>query len=179
MPTAKSNSSPSNFRKLSVNSSDSLGPFFFFFLSRCQGANTLELSGLNGIVQSLKPLQIRSVGELGRGPGRSGCRRDCTCQFSITEQPLWPVGPALSMTIMFVHFPATFLACRTQNRTMSELARGLMFPPPKTLKQHTWPRWLQRSHLWRLASSFLSTVFRHCLTPWNHWVIIDRTPVWF
>lgn len=41
----------------------SLGPFFFFFfLSRCQGANTLELSGLNGIVQSLKPLQIRLVG---------------------------------------------------------------------------------------------------------------------
>lgn len=29
---------------------------------RCQGANTLELSGLNGIVQSLKPLQIRLVG---------------------------------------------------------------------------------------------------------------------
>lgn len=40
----------------------SLGPFFFFYLSRCQGANTLELSGLNGIVQSLKPLQIRLVG---------------------------------------------------------------------------------------------------------------------
>lgn len=39
------------------------GPFFFFFfLFRCQGANTLELSGLNGIVQSLKPLQIRLVG---------------------------------------------------------------------------------------------------------------------
>lgn len=31
-------------------------------------------------------------------------------------------GPALSITVMFVYFTATFLACRSQTRTMSKLA---------------------------------------------------------
>lgn len=67
----------------------SLGPFFFFFfpfqVSRCKhiGAKRSEWD-----CPEPETTPDTLGGELGRGPGRSGCCRDYTCQFSITEQPL-------------------------------------------------------------------------------------------
>lgn len=157
----KSNSSPSNFRKLNelvrnlavrmnewLNSSVSKkklpvavissvgwnsiftsnkllqvyleqeGSVGHFQVSRCK---YLELTSLNGIGESLKPLQMSLVWAR-PSPGSSAYQGDYTCQLSIAEQSLWPLAQLCPLPLCLFNLLPHFLACRSGTCTMSKLA---------------------------------------------------------